>query len=438
MQSSSFQRTLLTAAAALLASSSAWAQSPLSLDDAVARAVKNNPAVRSAQAAQDGMSARKDEARAAYLPKVDISEAWMRGNQPVFVFGSLLGQRQFSAANFDIAALNHPDPLTNTRTAINVEQVIYEGGAVRAGMKMAGLGAEMAAAGRADLASALRLMATQAYGGALIAASGRRAADSAVASAEEDLRRVEHQRDAGLASEADVLSLKVHVAAMRQRAASAKADETVARMRLNEAMGEPIDDVFTLQMPPLPTAAPQRSAQALDERPDVIRAGLQTQFAEAQLSSARSGFLPQAGFQGTYEFNGSTLGNQVSAWTVGVQFKWNVFAGMGDAAKKREAEAAILRAKADRDQATAHARVEMGEAVARLEAAQTRETLARAVQAQARESQRIVKDRYEAGLAGVNDLLRAAAAVLDADVQATASLVDIFVTRAQFERAQGR
>ena len=66
-------------------------------------------------------AARASEARAGYLPRVDVAEAWQRGNNPVFVFGSLLSQQRFTMANFALDALNHPDPLTNYHAAFSYD-----------------------------------------------------------------------------------------------------------------------------------------------------------------------------------------------------------------------------------------------------------------------------------------------------------------------------
>jgi len=57
---------------------------------------------------------------------------------------------------------------------------------------------------------------------------------------------------------------------------------------------------------------------------------------------------------------------------------------------------------------------------------------------QARESQRIIRDRYDAGLAGVADVLRAANSLLDAELLRTSSVVDVLVARALLDRAMGR
>ena len=48
------------------------------------------------------------------------------GNNPVFVFGSLLEQARFTQQNFRLSALNNPDPLSNFRTAITLRQTLFD------------------------------------------------------------------------------------------------------------------------------------------------------------------------------------------------------------------------------------------------------------------------------------------------------------------------
>jgi outer membrane protein TolC len=58
--------------------------------------------------------------------------------------------------------------------------------------------------------------------------------------------------------------------------------------------------------------------------------------------------------------------------------------------------------------------------------------------AQAQEAQRITRERYEAGMAGVTDLLRAANALLDAELQQRAASVDVFISEQTLDWALGR
>jgi hypothetical protein len=83
----------------------------------------------------------------------------------VFVFGSLLSQRRFATADFDIATLNNPSPLTNLRTAVTVEQCVFDAGLTRLGVGAAELGRTLAVFSM-TIERALRLIA-----GAFVVAS---------------------------------------------------------------------------------------------------------------------------------------------------------------------------------------------------------------------------------------------------------------------------
>jgi outer membrane protein TolC len=429
-------------AAAGLSAGQAAAQSPLTLEDAVGRALKQNPAVRGAEASRREASERARQARAGWLPRVDLTETWQRGNQPVFVFGSILAQRSFTEANFAIDALNHPDPVSNFRTGISVEQLVFDGVRTLSANRSAAIGEEIADAGSRETAAQLRLGVTRAFGEVLMAQANRAAAAAALESAEEDVRRAERRRDAGLATEADVLAVKVHLAQIRERQIGAASRETVARLQLNEAMGEPLDARFELQVPAVePTAPPpiaELEAEALANRPDLLRAVAHERLAKESVTAARAGFYPQAAIQGVYEFNGGTFSDRVSAWTVGAVFRWNLFGGFADSAKLGEAKAATERARAERERQEAAARVDVRAAAARLDEARARVEVGRLAAAQAKESQRIVRDRFDAGLAPVNDLLRASMALLDAEYHQTAAAIDVLISAALLERARGR
>ena len=146
----------------------------------------------------------------------------------------------------------------------------------------------------------------------------------------------------------------------------------MARLQLNEVMGEPLDSRFELTLPAATGAAapPTRAdldAEALANRPDVIRAAAQERLAQESITAAKSAFYPQAAVQGVYEFNGGTFADRASSWTVGAVIRWNLFGGFADSAKLGEAKAAAARAHADRQRQESAARVDVRAALARLE-----------------------------------------------------------------------
>jgi len=441
-------RPVIVALAALglvtaIAPAAVRAQAPLSLDDAIARAVRQNPAIRAAAAGVQEAAARADQARAGWMPRVDITESWQRGDQPVFVFGSLLAQRNFGPENFAIDALNHPAPLSNYHTAITAEQLVYDGGRRESSIRQARLGEQLAGLAGQDASLALKVAATQTYGQVLMAMAQRKAADAALQSADEDLHRAERRRDAGMGTDADVLALRVHQTRVRERQISATSQETIARAQLNDVMGDPLDRVYVLQLPQpaVETALPgvaDVEPDALAKRADVSRAAIQEELAREGRTTSRAAYLPQAGVQGGLEFNGASFTEQARSWGVGAFVRWNLFAGLGDAARSREAAAALLRVQAERQRVLSSVRVEIRTALARVEDARAREEVGRTARLQAAESQRIIRDRYDAGLATVNDVLRAADAVLETELQQTMARVDVLVSGAMLDRARGR
>jgi len=82
-------------------------------------------------------------------------------------------------------------------------------------------------------------------------------------------------------------------------------------------------------------------------------------------------------------------------------------------------------------------RLDVQIAVARLETARASEVVGRTVADSARASHRIIRDRYESGLADVAMLLRAHDAVEQADAQQTAALVNVIIATATLQRATG-
>ena len=420
----------------------ALAQAPLTLADAIARARDRNPDAGIAAAAERAAAQRVTQARAGYLPRVDVSESWQRSNQPVFVFSSLLAQRQFTADDFALPALNHPDPLDNFRSAVMVEQSLFNA-ATRASVSAAGIGQEMAKAQRMMVDHDLAVSVTSAYGRVLLAAAAVRSAAAAVERARADRELAGNRRDAGVVTDSDVLQLDVFLSRAQEQQIRAASDERIARAQLNQLMGDPLDSPFILA----PSAAAPAidhtdlaalQAEAIENRPDVKLAVLQEQLAGASQSAARAAFLPHASAQGGWEFNGGAWNARASSWMVGAVARFNLFNGFADKARLAEAREQTTRRAREREKAETAARLDVFTAVARLEAARASEVVGRAAVEQARESQRITRDRYEAGLADVASLLRSAEAVVQAETQQTAAQVAVLTETAALERTLGR
>ena len=327
---------LLGLGVACAAPDGASAQERLTLEEAMQRARNGTVEARALASGIEEAGARVREAQSGYWPRIDLAETVQRGNHPVFAFSSLLAQRQFRQADFAIASLNHPEPVTNTRTAVSVEQPVYDAGRTALQVQAAQLGRDLAEATQVDARQDLAFHAAQAFVRVLQLEAVVQATDAAVEAALSDRQRTLSRRDAGLVTEADALAMDVHLADMRQRQIAAAGDLAVARLRLADTIGAPLGAAI---VPIRPTALPAPAdsetlvRDAVAGHPQRRRADVQRQLADNAHSAARAGLLPTIGVQAGWEFNGATLGSQRSSWIVGADIRLNVFRGFADSAR---------------------------------------------------------------------------------------------------------
>ena len=430
------------AVATLCVAGAASAQTPLTLADAIARARQRNPDAGAAAAATREAAARVTQARGGYLPKVDVSESWQRGDHPAFVFGAHLAQRRFSAADFALEAINHPATTNDFGAALSVEQPLFDR-ATSAQVRAASIGRDLAVTGARLVEQELTAAVTEAFGRVVIAAATARSAAATVEAARADREVAGSRRDAGRVTDADVLEVDVYLARTLERQVQATADERVARARLNQVLGDPLSTIYLLDLTPAASAVDVTTPAGLEEeavrnRPDVALARQQERLAAAMVDAARAAFLPQVTVRGGWTWNGPTWGARSSSWAAGAVARVNLFHGFADQARLTEAHEQAARRAIERGKAETLARLDVQIALARLDAARASEAVGRAAADRARESRRIIRDRYESGLTDAAALLRSADALEQADVQQIAARVDVLTATATLNRAMGR
>jgi outer membrane protein TolC len=421
-----------------------WPQEPLSLRDAVREALRGNQAVAAVAAGQQAADARLAQARGGILPKINYSETFSRSNNPVYVFGSLLTQRQFTERNFAIGSLNSPDFLNNFQSTVTVDQMLYDAGQTKIATRSAELGQKLS--GEEGRRVKLEIVAgvARAYNGAVLAAEALKTAEQALRSVEADLARAQSVRDAGMATDVDVLSIRVHLAQVSEQRIRRAADLDVARAALNDAMGLPLDTPHLLTTKLTPVDVPEIELagferEAAESRPEARQTKLAVNLARTQTDAARASLLPVVVAHGGFEADRQrfvTRGG--SNWTAAVSLRWNLFNGNSDKARIAEAGHLVRRAEADEQRTGSALKLQVRRAWADLRAAQQRIEAARAAVAESEESLRITQNRYAAGMSNVTDLLRTETAVLETRTRFLAAVHDQRVAATMLEYAAGR
>jgi outer membrane protein TolC len=416
---------------------------PLTLRQVVALALQNNLTLKVAHDGLDAAKTKVPQALSHYLPQVNFDETFTRGNNPVYVFGSLLTQRQFGMENFNIAALNQPEPLDNFQAKVSVEQVLYDAGKIRGYVGQAKLGQQMAEKDVEKTKQELIFRVIKAYTMHLLARSAEQVAQDAVKTAEAVRARADSMYQSGMIVESDKLAAQVFLARMREMLLQAQNNVALSRANLNFEMGVPVDspleivgNLKELQF----QAEPQDSlfATALQQRPDYLQTVLMQDIARKNVSIARSEFLPQAGLFGSWEADSQTFTQRAgSNWMIGARLHFNLFKGGADKAQLAEAKVNLERSRAVNNLASSAVKLQIKQASQELETTRQRIEVMRSAIAQAEEGLRIVQNRYGAGLTTITDLLRAQTDLTQARTAYYQAIYDHRTAKANIELASG-
>ncbi|HUK25452.1 MAG TPA: TolC family protein [Terriglobales bacterium] len=407
----------LSTAAILLCLAPATAQqgapsSSLTLAQAVKIALEKNPQRKAVLADTKAAVADLREARSSLMPRLEFSEAATRGDDPVYVFGSRLRQQRFTVADFALNNLNTPLPISNFTTRFAGTWNLFDSFATWHQIARAKL-MNLAAAerlGRADQQIIYQVI--NAYYALLLAAKRLQVAEQSSKTAEAITNQSQARFDSGLVVESDLLTAKVRAAERREAEIRARSDVEMARAQLNMAMGVAVDSSFqpseslaerTLPVPVLGDL----EKQALANRPDLNGVAAEEAAQRQSVAAAKSSFGPRVNAFAGWELDNPTFvaGGGGNNWLGGIEVQFDLFQGGAKRAELARQGALEEKAAALKQAARDEVQLEVRRAYYDEEASRQQIEVARAATAQAQESFRISRDRYDNGLVTITDLL---------------------------------
>jgi outer membrane protein TolC len=415
----------------------------LTLHEAVRVALEKNPTVQAAVAYSRAVHEGIAEARATRYPRLDFAEGFTRGNNPVYVFGGLLTERQFNASDFALNFLNTPPPLDIFRTQFSAALPLYDAGQTGRRIKDAKLNEQGAAATGQRTRQEVIFKVVKAFTDELLARENIRVAEAAMATAQSDLQRAENRQSEGQALPSDLLSEQVQLAKAQEDLLQAQNAANLAHAALNVAMGLP-EDAATVIEPGLTEGRfaagelAERQQQALKNRPDLREAALGVELAANSQQTARAEFLPKLNaFSSWEEDNEGFLTRGGNNWTAGVSLSINIFDGGANRSRLAAARFRQSQAQAQAAQMAAAVKLQVREAYLNLATAQQRVEVSQRARSEAEESLRIIQNRYEAGLATITDVLQVETTQTNTQLNYLNALSDYRLSYAALELATG-
>ena len=404
--------SLLFALLLVLTAPSAPAQTPLTLPQAVSMALAKNPLHKAAAAEMRISTAAIRQARSPLMPKITFTESALRGNDPVYVFGSRLRQQNFTQADFALNQLNTPTPISNFSSRFSGQWNLFDGLQSWYGVSRAKYLNQAAEQQLDRTDQELMYQAVQAYYGTLLAQRQVQVAEAGVETAQAIEASSRARVESGMVVESDLLSAQVATAARRQELISAQNELSLARTQLALAVGVSSDTLFDPQealtdrsFSPPPVA--ELEAIAIEKRPDLKRIESERSAQAKSVSMAKGAFAPRLNVFGSWQTDSPNPGwNGGNNWLAGAELQFDLFDGDSKRANLAMQKAMQEKATAMRDSFHDQIRLQVRKAYYEYDAAQQQVSVARTAIAQAEESLRINQDRYDGGLSTISDLLR--------------------------------
>jgi outer membrane protein TolC len=416
----------------------------LTLDEALRIALSDNERLGAASAAREAAEADVGAAKSGRLPRLDFDETFSWTTNPTLVFSNLLGQENFTAADFALDNLNTPDPLTNWNSVLSFSYPIYTGGQVAGGLDAARAGLDAADAGLERTRQEVARDVVDAFSAAVLARAHLDVARESLETARANVAMVTDLRDAGLVVESDLLQARVREIEVEEMVIRAEAGVEVARAAVNLQLGRDLDTPFSLDPTLEADDGPERPlkelvAEAIANRPDLRAADARVRAASESGRTARSGTKPEVGFQGRFEANDEDfIGAQGTNWSVLVAAKIPIYQGKQSRARVARAEARTREAQRMRDLLRQSIDLETRRAFYDVRASRKSLEQSRRAVDLARESLRSVQDRYREGLTTLVELLDAETALTRSRTREIATLRELIVSQANLELAVGR
>lgn len=404
----------LTLAALLNFTAPLHAQQRLTLAEATAEALAKSDLLRAEDARVAAAAGGVEAARGNLLPTVTLEERFTNTDNPAWDFSMKINQGNFTPADLQGApgTFNDPEPISDFQTSLTITQPLWS--------RRASLGVEMARAEavavgheRARRREEVTHRVLQAWLGAQAAEAYRETAIRVEEDAAEHVRLAGVAEAAGTGLASDRLRAEVALAEARRQRLGVENDLEIARRGLGLAIGR--EEAVEPAGGPAPAAAPELEAllAAAGGRSDFLALEARVGNARRAAGVARAARLPEVGLSGALQANDPDLplGTSGTSYAVGVGVTWSLFDGWRSRAAEAQAEAGARQAESYLAAMTKEARYRVREAWLRWKEAGAGIAIADGALAAAAEGVRLVRLRYENGLAPMVTLLDAQSAL---------------------------
>ncbi len=401
----------------------------IGLEEAIDRSLLRSPIMAQADQAVGNAAQGYRGAWGQYLPSANASST----------FGKRSTER-FDANNGNIVS----GSANSYSYALNGNLELFDGGERRKEMNRTRANMNAAEARRSDQRWSVIVQTKNFFYTALRQAELLEVARSRIAQAEESLGITRTRALVGAATRSDTLRTKLELVNSRKAVLDAEVALRAAQFSLGRqvGLGRPV-------APGSPGDLSPRGLGATDEEllleaeglsPAVMSAVAATSAASAAVGSAKTQWLPRVGLSGGYNWSNTVASFQdlTRSWNLNFSLTYPLFNRFTRESGVANASYAQRVARMTEDDARLAARQETDAALRNLGSAEESIAIAEEAQAVADEDLRVVRERYQVGVAIILDVITSQVALDQARVDLVEARYDYVLARAALEAILGR
>ena len=314
----------------------------LTLDEAIAMALRQNPFFLATQEREAQARSQVREAVSRFLPTLN-AQGQDTLDEKLFVleFPSMIPGEPPQRISIDFTK--------DYQMSLAFSLPLFAGGRLVAGYKQANYGLQASKETVRLSEQETIFNVKRSFFGYLLAREFSAVAQEALALAEKFRENVKNLHEVGMASKFDLLRSEVQVANLQPQAIKARNSVDVAALGLKTILGIDLDTPSEVQgeltATPLDAAAEGVIEEALAQRPELRQLEYQRRMAGEMLKIARGSVLPTLAIGGVYNFWSDNLnfkkGNWQNYYTINLSLSLPIFNGFESRARVGQSKAMI-------------------------------------------------------------------------------------------------
>jgi outer membrane protein len=395
----------------------ALAEQPMTLLDCITQARENNPKLVQLKTSIEQSRTGITSAYSSFYPSVSLSSSYRNNEDPS-------GGRRSSYSS-----------------GIGMSLPLYQGGNIRAGVKIAKTRVMMAEENYRQGEDEVILSVKEAFFKILLRQEQITLADDVLKRRKEDLVLIRLKYDAGRESSPAVKEAEASLLQSEYDKEQAEKELILAQIELNQLVGRPRRAETSIEyedekieFPPLETLIDQAKVQ----RPDMLSERANSDVLKAQITQAKSSYLPKVSLSSSYGWGGNDFFKQTGDWSAGVSLSLPIFEGFSTQAKVKEANLSLKEQDSRIQALELQIEEEIEQAYSNWElAGKVIEVYDKTLQA-AREIYQLTKLQYEQGLTSYFFLQQKESDLANAESRYINALYNQRVSIARLENTWGR